>query len=98
VTGARKSVKIFGCVDIDKAQFAYHREDVFNGTTYLNFLEKVVAQQFYRRGQRVFYIQDNASYHKEKRVWDWFSENRRWLEVVQLPPWEPRKNNLTEPR
>jgi len=35
---------------------------------------------------------DNASYHKEKRVWDWFSENRRWLEVVQLPPYSPEFN------
>jgi hypothetical protein len=92
VTGQRKSVKIFGAVEVFSAEFIYSRDRVFSGETYLGFLEGSVAARYRRRGQRVIYIQDNASYHKEKRVWEWFSDNRRWLEVHLLPPYSPEFN------
>ena len=37
-------------------------------------------------------IQDNASYHKEKEVYAWFSKNRHWMEVFQLPSYSPEFN------
>lgn len=37
-------------------------------------------------------VQDNASYHKEANVWKWYSENRDWLEVHNLPPYSPEFN------
>lgn len=89
VTGQRKSVKIFGCVEIRSAQFLYRRDEVFNAETYLHFLDQV-ARKYHRR--RVFYIQDNASYHKDADVWAWFKENRRWIEVYNLPPYSPEFN------
>ena len=92
VTGERKSAKIFGAVEVYSAQFVYHRDRVFNGETYLAFFENSVATRYYRRGQLVIYIQDNASYHKEKKVWEWFAANRKWLEVHQLPPYSPEFN------
>jgi transposase len=92
VTGERKSVKIFAAVEVYTAQFVYRRDRVFNGQTYLDFLDRSLAPQYYRRGQRVIYIQDNASYHKEAEVWEWFAANRDWLEVCQLPPYSPELN------
>lgn len=92
VTGQRKSVKIFAAVEVFSAEFVYQRDRVFSGETYLGFLEGSVAARYRRRGPRVIYIQDNASYHKEKRVWEWFTDNRKWLEVHQLPPYSPEFN------
>lgn len=92
VTGARHSVKIFGAVDIDQAQVVYDQDDVFNAETYLHFLDTRFAPWAYRRRRRVFYIQDNASYHKDEQVWRWFAANRQWLEVFQLPPYSPEFN------
>lgn len=89
VTGQRKSVKIFGCVELFTAKFVYHRDTVFNAETYLVFLEQI-ARRYYP--QPVILIQDNASYHKDKNVWLWFSENRKWLEVHNLPPYSPEFN------
>lgn len=89
VTGARKSVKIFGCVDLFTARFLYHRDTVFNAQTYLGFLEKI-ARKYH--GQKVHFVQDNAPYHKEGGIWDWFKDNRRWLEVYNLPPYSPELN------
>lgn len=93
VTGQRKSVKIFGCVELYSACFLYHRDATFNAATYLDFLEQI-ARHYYP--QPVLYIQDNASYHKDKAVWTWFQANRSWWEVYHLPPYSPELN-ATEP-
>jgi transposase len=89
VTGQRKSVKILGAIEIYTAEFHYKRDDVFNATTYLSFLEQL-APRYRRRG--AILVQDNASYHKQHEVWEWFKSNRRWLEVHQLPPYSPEFN------
>ena len=93
VTGQRRSIKIFGGVEIYSARFLYHRDTVFNAETYLGFLEQL-ARHYYP--QPVLYIQDNASYHKDADVWAWFQDNRGWLEVYNLPPYSP-KFNAVEP-
>jgi len=89
VTGQRKSVKMFGAVDLYTARFHYHRADVLNAETYLDYLEQL-ARRYYP--QRTHLIQDNASYHKDHTVWAWFKANRGWLEVHQLPPYSPALN------
>jgi transposase len=82
-------VKIFGAIELWQARFDYRQDKVFNGATYLAFLEQLARR--YRR-QGVILIQDNASYHKDAEVWRWFKSNRHWLEVHQLPPYSPELN------
>lgn len=89
VTGARKSVKILGAVEIYRAKFYYKQDEVFNATTYLPFLKEMLSRHR-RRG--AILIQDNASYHKDSNVWAWFKKNRDWLEVHRLPPYSPDLN------
>jgi hypothetical protein len=92
VTGARESAKIFGCVEVYDATFIYDSHEVFNGSTYVDFLEGKMAPGFYRRGRKVIYIHDNASYHKEQAVQEWFHAHRNWLEVQPLPAYSPEFN------
>jgi transposase len=40
----------------------------------------------------VFLIQDNASYHKKQETYHWFAQNRRYVQVFQLPPYWPELN------
>jgi len=89
VTGARKSVKIFGAVEIYRAKFLYRQDTVFNAQSYLAFL-KELKRHYSRRG--AILVQDNASYHKDGEVWAWFKSNHDWLEVHQLPPYSPEFN------
>ena len=89
VTGKRKSIKIFGCIDVHTAKFIYKRDAVFNAQTYLSFLEKI-ARQYHKK--KIFYIQDNASYHKDGSVWEWFKDHRKTIEVHNLPPYSPEFN------
>jgi len=89
VTGARKSLKIFGSVEVFSARFLYKMTTVFNAKTYLEYLEQIARNYF---PKKTFLIQDNASYHKDKNVWSWFSDNRKWLTVFNLPPYCPELN------
>jgi len=82
---------VFGCVDIKSAQFNYRCDEVFNAKTYLVFLEQI-ARRYH--GRHIFYIQDNASYHKDKTVWQWFKDHRKGIEVFNLPPYSPEFNAI----
>ena len=91
--GERNTQKIFGAVCLNNAGFSYlHQEDYFQWETYLAFVDQVMLPAFYRRGHRIYLIQDNASYHKKQETWDYFSKHRRYLEVFQLPPYWPELN------
>jgi hypothetical protein len=49
VTGQRKSVKIFGAIELWKARFHYRQDTVFNASTYFAFLEQL-ARSYRRQG------------------------------------------------
>ena len=78
-----------GAIELWRARFHYRQDTVFNADTYLGFLEQLARS--YRRSGAIL-IQDNASYHKDAEVWNWFRSNRHWLEVHQLPPYSPEFN------
>jgi len=89
VTGARRSLKVFGSVEIYSARFLYKFTEGFTAETYLAYLEQL-ARAYYPR--TTYLIQDNASYHKDSEVWAWFNDNRHWLTVYNLPPYSPELN------
>jgi transposase len=89
VIGARRSLKVFGSVEIYSARFLYKLAEAFTAETYLTYLERLARAYFPRR---TYLIQDNASYHKDREVGAWFNDNRHWLTVYHLPPYSPEFN------
>lgn len=91
--GERNTQKILGAVCLQGARFAYrHQTEYFNHLTYQSFLQDIVLPAFYRRGHRIYLIQDNASYHTHPEVWAWFQQERCRLEVSPLPKYSPELN------
>jgi transposase len=91
--GERNTQKILGAVALANARFVYrHQTEYFNALTYLAFLAEVVLPAYYRRGQRIYLIQDNASYHKKPEVYEWLASERKRIEVFCLPPYSPEFN------
>lgn len=91
--GERHTQKILGAVSLQGSRFAYrHQSEYFDQVTYRSFLEEVVMPTYYRRGHRIYLIQDNASYHKAPEVWEWFRAQRRRMEVFPLPKYSPEFN------
>ena len=56
------------------------------------YSDQVLLPEFYRRGHRIYLIQDNAFYHKKAETYKYFSQHRRYLEVFQLPRYWPELN------
>ena len=69
-----------------------HQAEYFNAETYLSFVDEALPPHFYRRRQRVYLIQDNASFHKKPEVLKFFTKHRRHIEVFSLPPYSPDFN------
>lgn len=91
--GERNTQKVLGAVALHSAKFVYrHQTDYFNHLTYRSFVEDVILPGYYRRGHRVYLIQDNASYHKHPEVWDFFKKERNKIEVFPLPKYSPELN------
>lgn len=91
--GQRNTQKILGAVALRPVRFAWrHQTEYFNHHTYLAFLDEVVLPSFYRRGHRVYLIQDNASYHTHPEVLAWFDQQCRRLAVFPLPKYSPEFN------
>jgi transposase len=74
-------------------RFAWrHQSEYFNAESYIDFLQEVLLPTFYKRGRRVYLIQNNASYHKKPEVYEWFGEHRKKLVVFLLPSYSPEFN------
>jgi len=78
-------------IELYGARFLYHFQKVFNASTYIEYLERILRSYFPRR---VYLIQDNASYHKDGEVWRWFSDQRKYFQVYNLPAYSPQFNAL----
>ncbi|MBI5417030.1 transposase [Candidatus Poribacteria bacterium] len=69
-----------------------YRTDMFNHETYIEFLEEILDFYCDHQYKKIFLIQDNASYHKHPDTYAWFSKNRKYIEVFNLPPYCPELN------
>jgi transposase len=88
--GMRKTAHVFGALSLEpQPQFDYLFALVFNGDTFLLFLQQLVA----RSTRKLFLIVDNGPCHNLKEEGKaWLARNRRRIELYRLPPYSPNYN------
>jgi len=90
--GQRKTAHVFGALSLEvKPKFKYMFAEVFNGDTFLMFLQQLV------RGsrQKIFLIIDNGPCHNLTATGaQWLKENRHRIELFRLPPYSPNLNPI----
>jgi transposase len=90
--GLRKTAHVFGALSLESSpRFRFHFAPVFNGSTFLGFLKRLVRSL--RR--KIFLIIDNAPCHhlpSEGKVW--LASNRDRIELFRLPPYSPNLNPI----
>ena len=85
--GLRKTAHVFGAVALDDADFTFLFADVFNGSTFHEFLRKVVDKYAPRK---VFMVIDNAPSHwLDDAGKVWLKANPDKVELHRLPPYSP---------
>lgn len=88
-TGQRNTQKFFGALNLYEAKLTYQKAKVLNTDTYISFLEYLLKTY---SDYKLYIIHDNAKYHKNDYINDWFLENSRDLESCLLPPYSPELN------
>jgi len=88
--GMRKTAHVFGAVSVERRpRFHFLFTPVFNGDTFLLFLEHIVKRSRRKR----FLILDNAPCHNLKDDGKaWLGHNRHRIERFRLPPDSPNHN------
>ena len=90
--GQRKTAHVFGALSLElKPKFKYMFAEVFNGDTFLMFLQQLV----HRSRRKIFLIIDNGPCHcLREEGCAWLAENRHRIELFRLPPYSPNLNPI----
>ena len=88
----RKSVALFGAVNLKGGQMISHFNDLFDAQSFLAFLQSLLRRR--SRGKQMVVITDNARYHHAVLLTDWLRAHRASLELLFLPPYSPELNPI----
>lgn len=88
----RKSVALFGAVNLQGGQMIAHFHPEFAAPTFLAFLKALLR----RRGsaKKMMVLTDNAPYHHASALQGWLREKSDILELLFLPPYSPELNPI----
>jgi hypothetical protein len=86
----RKSVALFGAVNLRNGQFITQFSPKFDAVTFGDFLRKLIAHR--HSGRRIVAILDNARYHHATLLQPFLAVHRRKLSLSFLPPYSPDLN------
>lgn len=89
--GERKTAHVYGAISLYEASFHFAFATVFNGYTFLRFLQRLVRR--YRR--KLILIIDNGPCHNlDAEGKAWLRANRHRIELHRLPPYSPELNAI----
>ncbi len=78
-------------MDLYRPRFHYAHGDVFEGQSYAAFLTGV-AERY--RNKEVFFVHDNAPYHRAPEVRQWLAGYGHRFHLCPLPPYSPEFNAI----
>jgi len=88
----RKSIALFGAVNLHEGQMIAHFNPVFEAQSFLAFLKALLRRR--ARGKKMMLITDNASYHHAGGLSEWLQANHNVVELLFLPPYSPELNPI----
>ncbi len=88
----RKSVALFGAVNLHYGQLISQFHSAFDGITFEVFLQTLLRHR--RHGRRLIVALDNASYHHAQSLAPLLKKHRKVLKLFFLPPYSPDLNPI----
>ena len=86
----RKSVALFGAVNLHDGQLVTEFSPKFDAITFGCFLKRLLRHK--PRGRRLVLVLDNARYHHATILQPFLVETRHVLSLLFLPPYSPELN------
>lgn len=88
----RKSVALFGAVNLRDGRLVTHFEKKFNAMTFKDFL--IILLRHRRRTGKMVILLDNAKYHHAEGLRPFFKKYRKKLALEFLPAYSPELNPI----
>jgi transposase len=88
----RKSVALFGAVNLCGGQMIAHFNPVFEAESFRAFLQGLLKRR--ARGKKMVVLIDNAAYHHAAVLEEWLWGRRDRLQLLFLPPYSPELNPI----
>ena len=88
----RKTVALFGAVQLEQGRLVHHATPQFNAATFGAFVRQLLRHR--RPGRRLVLILDNAKYHHARELAPLRARYRRELTFWFLPPYSPDLNPI----
>ena len=88
----RKSVSLFGAVNLRDGKLVTHFEKKFNAMTFRNFL--IILLRHRRRARKIVILSDNAKYHHAAVLRPFLKNYRDKLALEFLPAYSPELNPI----
>jgi transposase len=88
----RKSVALFGAVNLRHGQLVTQQQPTFGARTFRQFLGKLLPH--WARDRRMVLILDNARYHHARSLRPFLHARRGWVRLDFLPPYSPALNPI----
>lgn len=88
----RKTVALFGAVQLGQGRLVRHMAPKFNAHTFGTFVRQLLRHR--RPGRRLVLVLDNARYHHARDLAELRARYRRVLTFCFLPPYSPDLNPI----
>ena len=88
----RKSLSLFGAVNINDGALITHFEKTFNAMSFQTFLGKLLRHR--RKNKRMVVVLDNARYHHAQLLKPFLGKRKDTLSLAFLPPYSPELNPI----
>ena len=88
----RKSIGLFGAVNIRSGQLFTRFEKTFNAETFQNFIEELLSHN--QNANRVVVLLDNARYHHANLLKPFLTKHRKRIKLEFLPAYSPELNPI----
>jgi hypothetical protein len=88
----RKTVALFGAVQLGQGRLVHHVTPKFNAHTFGGFVRQLLRHR--RPGRRLVLVLDNARYHHARELAALRARYRRLLTFFFLPPYSPALNPI----
>jgi transposase len=88
----RKSISMFGAVNVSKGKLVSFMTPVFNAETFKQFLKMLIKRG--SKKKRLIVVLDNARYHHTLLLKPWLYKNRNRIELLFLPLYSPELNPI----
>ena len=88
----RKSISLFGAVNIKDGRLVTRFENVFDAMTFKKFIIQLLRTK--KPGKKIVLILDNAKYHHAKILKPLLRKHRKKLRLEFLPSYSPELNPI----